>query len=343
VLDMAAAPGGKATDIARRLTGTGFIIANDLDARRAQTLMFNLERMGISNAIVTQHDPEHLPSLLPHYFDKILLDAPCSGEGMFRKDEDAVTHWSMGHVQVCAIRQKHLLETATKLLKPGGTIVYATCTFSPEENEQLIQQFLNTHQEFKLIQHPNYQWFDAVSTQGVGVKLWPHLIKGEGHYVVVLKHQGVAHPSMKFTHKMKNPIPNPWRIFAQETLKQPHLDPNFALDDRLFLIPVRYQFHRALHTLRAGVYLGEIQKQFFYPSHHLAHLLAPSDVHQSLSLALDDPRLDAYLRGEEIQANFTQGWVLIVVEGYGLGWAKASQGRLKNHYPKGLRTTYRAI
>jgi NOL1/NOP2/sun family putative RNA methylase len=343
VLDMAAAPGGKATDIAQRITGTGFLIANDVDVRRAQTLMFNLERMGVQNAIVTQHDPQHLPTLLPHYFDKILIDAPCSGEGMFRKDEDAMSHWSYEHVLMCATRQQHLLKAAVQLLKPGGRIVYSTCTFSPEENEMLIEQFLKNEPEFEQVKPSTFASFDVVSTNGIGVKLWPHLVQGEGHYVAILQHQGQRQPSQKFTHKMKNPMPKEWRHFASENLIQEQVSPNFVLDDRLFMLPLRYQFHRALHTLRAGLFLGDVHKQMFYPSHHLAHVLSKNEVRYALDLSLNDPRLDGYLRGEEILAKFEQGWVLIMVEGFSLGWAKASQGRLKNHYPKGLRFTNRAV
>ncbi|MBM3909255.1 MAG: RsmF rRNA methyltransferase first C-terminal domain-containing protein [Firmicutes bacterium] len=337
VLDIAAAPGSKYTDIASRLGPQGFLIANDIDARRAQTLMFNIERLGLSQAIVTQHDPHHLPTLFPHFFDKILVDAPCSGEGMFRKDPAAVSAWSVEHVQTCATRQAYLLEDAVKLLKPGGRIVYSTCTFAPEENELLIRKFLETHPAFRLINHHLHHQFDAKTTQGVGVKLWPHLIRGEGHYVVVLQHQGAPSKPIKFTHRMKNPMPPAWIRFAEETLSNQDFQPNFALDERLFQIPISYQYHSALHTLRAGVYVGDIEKNIFYPSHHLAHNLRIQDVKQNLNLTLDDSRLNRYLQGEEILADIEKGWILISVDGLPLGWGKASQGRIKNHYPKALR------
>jgi NOL1/NOP2/sun family putative RNA methylase len=340
VLDIAAAPGSKSTDIASRLGSLGFLIANDIDARRAQTLMFNVERLGLSQVIVTQHDPHHLPTLFPHFFDKILVDAPCSGEGMFRKDPSSMETWSIEHVQSCATRQSYVLEDAVKLLKPGGRIVYATCTFAPEENEQLIETFLQKHSEFKLINHPLNTYFDSKSTRGVGVKLWPHLIKGEGHYVVVLQHTGVTQNATKFKHRMKNPMPPAWKRFAEETLINPNILPNFALEERLFQIPTSYQYHAALHTLRAGVYFGEIDKNIFYPSHHLAHFLQPQDVKQVINLSIDDARLFRYLQGEEINVDVEKGWILITVDGLSLGWGKASQGRMKNHYPKGLRLTH---
>lgn len=339
VLDIAAAPGSKSTDIASRLGFQGFIIANDIDPRRAQTLMFNIERLGLSQVIVTQHDPHHLPNLFPHFFDKILVDAPCSGEGMFRKDPTSIDAWSIEHVQTCAVRQTYLLEDAVKLLKPGGRIVYSTCTFSPEENELLIEKFLQQHPEFTLYNHPLNSFFDSQSTKGIGVKLWPHLIKGEGHYVVVLQHNGAVTNPHKFHHRMKNPMPKEWKKFAEETLINSKIEPNFVLEERLFQIPISYQFHSALHTLRAGVYYGEIEKNIFYPSHHLAHFLKIEDVKQVLNLSLQDPRLIRYLQGEEISANVEKGWVLIAVDGLSLGWGKASDGRIKNHYPKGLRLT----
>lgn len=340
VLDIAAAPGSKSTDIASRLGSQGFLIANDIDSRRAQTLMFNVERLGLSQVVVTQHDPHHLPTLFPHFFDKILLDAPCSGEGMFRKDPFSVDAWSVEHIQACAIRQKYLLEDAIQLLKPGGRIVYSTCTFAPEENEELIKGFLQNHPEFKLFNHPSNSYFDALTTKGVGVKLWPHLIQGEGHYVAVLQHQANTPNPIKFTHRMKNPMPPAWKRFAEKTFYHDNIQPNFALEERLFQIPISYQYHSALHTLRAGVYFGEIEKNIFYPSHHLAHFLRPQDVKQNLELSLADPRLERYLHGEEINAEVDNGWILISVDGLSLGWGKASQGRIKNHYPKALRLTY---
>ncbi|MFZ9138868.1 MAG: RsmB/NOP family class I SAM-dependent RNA methyltransferase [Bacilli bacterium] len=337
VLDMAAAPGSKSTDIASRLGPQGFLIANDIDGRRAQTLMYNVERLGLNQVIVTHHDPHHLPTLFPNFFDKILVDAPCSGEGMFRKDPNAMESWSVEHVETCATRQQYLLEEAVKLLKPGGRIVYSTCTFSPEENEKLIEAFLIQHHDFKLIHHPLQQHFDARSTLGIGVKLWPHLVKGEGHYIAILQHQGEHVNSLKFTHRMRNPMPPAWKRFAEETLMNPSIEPNFVYEERLFQIPTSYQYHAALHTLRAGVYFGDIEKNIFYPSHHLAHTLRPEDVKQHLNLTLEDPRLPQYLQGEEIHADIEKGWVLISVDGFSLGWGKASQGRIKNHYPKALR------
>ena len=340
VLDLAAAPGGKSTDIASHLGPDGLLIANDIDAKRAQILMHNVERMGLSEVIVTQHDPQHLPVLLPHYFDKILLDAPCSGEGMFRKDAGAIANWSPEHVETCAVRQEHLLEIAVKLLKPGGRIVYSTCTFSPQENEQLIQSFLTKHREFTLI---NPTFGEAKTTHGFGAKLWPHQIQGEGHYVVALQHQGEKPSRMTFTHKMRNPQEAPWVRFAESTLKTKDIEPNFAFEERLFMIPKKYQFHRALHTLRAGVFMGEVDKNIFYPSHHLAHVLTLDQVNQSINFSPKDSQLLQYLRGEELPTQCEDGWVLIAVDGMSLGWGKASKGRLKNHYPKGLRLNQTSI
>jgi NOL1/NOP2/sun family putative RNA methylase len=337
VLDIAAAPGGKTTQIAGYLSKSGLLIANDIDSKRAQTLMFNVERLGLTQVVVTNHDPQHLPKILSPMFDQILIDAPCSGEGMFRKDPEATKEWSLEHVKTCQHRQKNLLFSATSLLKKGGKITYSTCTFSPEENELLIKDFLLENPEFTLVNHPLFSLFDQTSTQGVGVKLFPHLIRGEGHYVAVLKHTGFAPESIRFQHRMRNPIPLAWKVFAEETLTNKNNVPNFMLEDRLFQIPLSYMYHAALHTLRAGVFLGDIQKKFFYPSHHLAHVLSLEDVKRSVNFSLGDAKLYQYLRGEEITYPIENGWVLIAVEGLSLGWAKASQGKLKNHYPKGIR------
>ena len=339
VLDLAAAPGSKSTDIARQLSMDGFLVANDVDTKRAQALMHNVERMGLTQVVVTQHDPQHLRNIFPHFFNKILIDAPCSGEGMFRKDPNAIEAWSVEHVQMCAVRQSILLNAATKLLQSGGTIVYSTCTFSPEENEQLIQDFIQKNPAFKIVTHPLQSMFDDITTQGIGVKLWPHQIQGEGHYVVILQHQGVVEPRMKFQHRMRNPMPSEWRQFATETLTSQRIQPNFMLEDRFFMIPTRYAFHPALHTLRAGVFLGDVAKKYFYPSHHLAHVLTSQDVKRFIDFHHDDPQLLAYMHGEEIQISIPDGWALVTVDGMSLGWGKVSQGRMKNHYPKGLRLT----
>ena len=339
VLDLAAAPGSKSTDVARQLSLDGFLVANDVDTKRAQALMHNVERMGLTQVVVTQHDPQHLSNIFPHFFNKILIDAPCSGEGMFRKDPQAIEAWSIEHVQMCAVRQSMLLNAAMKLLKSGGTIVYSTCSFSPEENEQLIHDFIQKNPMFKVVSHPNQTMFDATSTQGIGVKLWPHQIQGEGHYVVILQHQGVTEPRMKFQHRMRNPMPSEWRHFATETLTSQRIQPNFMLENRFFMIPTRYAYHPALHTLRAGIFIGDIDKKYFYPSHHLAHVLTHADVKRWIDFHHDDVKLLAYMRGEEIQVSMLDGWTLVTVDGLSLGWGKVSQGRMKNHYPKGLRLT----
>jgi NOL1/NOP2/sun family putative RNA methylase len=337
VLDIAAAPGGKTTQIGSRLGPKGLLIANDVDSKRAQALMFNVERMGLTQVVVTNHDPDHLSQILPMMFDKVLIDAPCSGEGMFRKDAEAVSDWSIEHIKMCSHRQQQLLSSSVKLLKPGGKLIYSTCTFAPEENEQLIQQWLKHHPEFIVVDHPLQHQFDRQTTQGFGVKLWPHQIRGDGHYIVVLQHQGNAKPSVPYQHRMKNPPSKIWQRFAAEHFHQPTLNPNFMLEDRLFLIPTRFAYQSALHMLRAGVYLGEIKNNLFYPSHHLAHTLDPKDVKRVMNFSLQDPLLKTYMKGEEIPSSLEDGWVLICVDGLGLGWGKISQGRVKNHYPKGLR------
>jgi 16S rRNA C967 or C1407 C5-methylase (RsmB/RsmF family)/NOL1/NOP2/fmu family ribosome biogenesis protein len=339
VLDLAAAPGSQTTDIASQLSTDGFLVANEIDTKGSQILMNQVERMGLTQVVVTQHDPQHLSKIFPHFFHKILIDAPSSGEALFRKDPKTIEAWSPAYVHMHVVRQSILLDAATKLLKSGGIITYSTSTFSPEENEQLIRGFIQSNPMFKVVTHPNQMMFDSTSTQGIGVNLWPHQIEGEGHYVVILQHQGVVEPRMKFQHRMRNPMPSEWRTFALETLTNHRIEPNFMLEDRFFMIPTRYAFHPALHTLRAGVFLGEMEKKYFYPSHHLARVLTTLDVKRSIDFRLDDSKLLAYMRGEEIQVSLSDGWALVTVDGLSLGWGKVSQGRMKNHYPKGLRLT----
>ena len=175
VLDLCAAPGGKSTQLGKKLAGKGLLVANEIIPSRAKILSENIERLGITNCIVTNEAPENLSNKLPSFFDKILVDAPCSGEGMFRKNPDAMNEWSLDNVKMCADRQDYILDEAVKMLKSGGTIVYSTCTFSPEEDEECIERFLTRHCDFMLTKQE---------------RLWPHKIKGEGHFSAVLQHKG---------------------------------------------------------------------------------------------------------------------------------------------------------
>jgi NOL1/NOP2/sun family putative RNA methylase len=335
VLDVSSAPGSKATQIASYLSDDGLLIANEIDALRAQTLLSNIERMGVSQAIITQYDPDTLSKKLPMICDKILIDAPCSGEGMFRKDPNSVAQWSQNHVEMCSVRQKHILESVYSLLKPGGVIVYSTCTFSREENEDVIKNFLNKHQDFKLIKHHNFTFFNEEITKGIGVKLFPHEIEGDGHFIALLKKEGtIEKSSIKLWRG--NTTSAIWNEFNQQHFINFKTDRLYQHKQFIYQLPKMKEI-RTLHMVRGGSLLGEFKETRFIPSHHLAHILKFEQIIDPIVLTLDDPRLTAYLKGEEILSESKDGWKVVCLDRLPLGWGKVSQGRVKNHYPKGLR------
>ncbi|MFF2481591.1 RsmB/NOP family class I SAM-dependent RNA methyltransferase [Paenibacillus sp. NPDC058071] len=350
ILDFAAAPGGKTTHIAGQLRGEGLLIANEIHPARAKILSENVERAGISNAVVTNGAPHELSSRFPGFFDRIMLDAPCSGEGMFRKDADAIAEWSPQHVDYCAQRQADILEHAAIMLKPGGTLVYSTCTFNREENEETIEQFIAKHPSFRL---------EATE------RLWPHLVQGEGHFVAVLRQSESAEMSAQGSEravgkasKKRDRGKKPggastaaqqltaFNEFANKSL------PRFVLGagepvlfgDALYWLPHdgEQRFGAAqldgLKVARAGLHLGDLRKNRFEPAHALAMAVRPEQADWVQNYSADAPEIAAYLRGETLAAADAQsGWGLVTADGYPLGWAKASGGQLKNHLPKGLR------
>lgn len=360
ILDMAAAPGGKATQIAVMMENQGLLVANEIHPTRAKALSENVERMGITNTIVTNEEADRLAHRFPSYFDRILLDAPCSGEGMFRKDENARLEWSPQSVQVCSARQSDLLEHAAILLKPGGRLVYSTCTFSPEENEQVIEQFLLRHPDWSLLPiskehglssgNPNWG-LENHPELAKTARLWPHLLTGEGHFIALLEkggdHRLVSHDNRSKMKKRDTKLAEAihlFKIFADDTLNE---SCNHTLSDwerlilfgaHLYLLPKNAPSLDQLRVVRAGLHLGEVKKNRFEPSHSLALALEANDFNQTLSLAANDAQLTAFLQGEALSVNANiSGWIGVLVDRYPIGWGKASNGILKNHYPKGLR------
>ncbi len=365
ILDLCAAPGGKSTQIAGRMLGRGLLVSNETVSQRAKILSRNIERMGIANAVVLNETPEHLAEYFPHFFDRILADAPCSGEGMFRKDENARGEWSLENTLLCARRQRDILAQAVRMLKPGGILVYSTCTFAPVENEETVQWLLQEYPELTLESNGH---------------IWPHLDRGEGHYTARFRMEGVdlkcentnaevadiveilvkkqkkysqgnkkrmqesgpgAEAVMKMTMQM-------FAQFCEETLAektaawilneiQIHTKLRSgrlaAFGDQLYILPEGIYSLEGLKTERAGLQLGCCRKNRFEPSHALAMALRPQDVKHAVEL--EDPA--RYIRGETISCSGQKGWVLMTVEGCSIGWGKASAGIIKNHYPKGLR------
>ena len=329
VCDLCAAPGGKTTQIAGRMLGRGFLVCNEINPKRAKILSRNIERMGVANALVTNEHPQTLASRFPGFFDRVLVDAPCSGEGMFRKEEAAVTDWSQETVQMCARRQREILDSAARLVRPGGRLVYSTCTFAPEEDEETVAAFLEAHPEFtpEPVEAP---WF--VPGENASYRMWPHKLLGEGHFAAVFrKTQGEsgevpACPGEK--------CPKAWESFAKEldiTLPEGKA---VSFGQSLYWAPMELPELNRLKVLRPGLELGTERKGRFEPAHALALWLKTCAVTESFPP--ESPEMKAYLHGDVVPSG-KKGWCLVQAGGYAIGWGKGDGSVLKNHYPKGLR------
>lgn len=356
ILDLCAAPGGKSTHMASVMRQSGLLISNEIHPSRAKILSQNVERMGLMNTIVLNESPDRLSQRLISFFDKIVVDAPCSGEGMFRKDENAVLEWSLNHVAMCAGRQWDILIEAFKMLKPGGRLIYSTCTFSPEENEQMVKKVLMHYSdvavvavsELSSISRGRSEWAGELQTGFMGeeieksVRLWPHLIEGEGHFAVIFEKRlsETEIPSvkpMKSNLKDKS-ILEPFELFSKQYLKKSFEERFYLFGEHLYLFPEYSPDLERLKVLRAGLQLGTFKKNRFEPSHALALALKPGETQWNLDLKSNAPEVTRYLQGHTLDVSSElEGWVLVSVDGYSLGWGKATQGTLKNHYPKGLR------
>ncbi len=350
VLDLCAAPGGKSTQIAAALGGEGLLVCNEIHPARAKILSENVERMGIRNAIVTNETPEKLSEVFAGYFDKILVDAPCSGEGMFRKNEEACGQWSLENVALCGERQDGILECADRMLRPGGRLVYSTCTFAPTENEGSISRFLSRHPEYQIlpVEKPEgfapgrSEWCEH-ETEGMEhtMRIWPHMTDGEGHYLAVLKKEGETEGDVRSLYGLEKGV-NPkelteYKEFARECLNVDLEGVYIKYGDQLYLGPVNMPSLYKLKVLRPGLHLGTMKKNRFEPSHALALALKPQDVKASFDLDPEDGSALRFLGGQTFNITQGKGWHLITTSGYSLGWGKAAGAVMKNHYPKGLR------
>lgn len=349
ILDLCAAPGGKSTQIGAKMQGKGILICNEIHPARAKILSENIERMGICNAIVTNETPERLSEVFEMYFDKILVDAPCSGEGMFRKSETAREEWSLQNVIQCAARQDDILACAAKMLKPGGRLVYSTCTFAPEENEGSISRFLERFPEYEILPvekaegmaggNPN--WYEGAPGHIEDtIRLFPHKLKGEGHYLAVLKKKGTENDSAFSCREEKCDAKEEYKEylkFGKESLKELPEGIYLAFGDQLYLAPKGTPSLKGLKVLRPGLHLGTNKKNRFEPSHALALYLNRNMVCHSMDFASDSREIMAYLDGQAIPTEGEKGWYLITTDGYSIGWGKLAGGMMKNHYPKGLR------
>jgi len=369
VLDLAAAPGGKTTQLAALMQGSGLLVANEIKDKRVGHLAVNVERWGAGNVVITNETPERLADHFGPFFDRVLVDAPCSGEGMFRKDMGARRDWSPEMVAGCAIRQRKILRVAAKLVKLGGYLLYSTCTFAPEEDEQVISNLLGEFPEYEVWPLPRFpgfmpgqpEWLETTvkgrELEGA-VRLFPHRLSGEGHFACLLKRMGSTDIKAPYRGQADKRIiqmdwspdrlasPSPaqdwlWQAFSGEALKA-----DFAADrlrlrgERLYFIPEKMPDCGNLRVVHPGIWLGTFKKERFEPAHPLALFLQRGQAQNVLDFPSVEPGgqrtpLQAYLSGESIPSDGTPGWTLVTVDGWPLGWGKRVQGILKNHYPHG--------
>ena len=368
VLDLCASPGGKSTQIAALLRGEGILVSNEIMPDRAKILSENIERMGVRNALVISEDPRNISDRFYGFFDKILVDAPCSGEGMFRRSETAINEWSLDNVANCAKRQEWILDEAAKMLRENGTLCYSTCTFSKEENELQIVNFLERHEEFSLGEMTQFdgmrQGFAAGEYESVGVRIFPHEANCEGHYLckLVKKRRMSGQESGCHEDKAVNKV-MPLGGFEPELSKKDaadlkemykFFDETFSEEsdfkeyikerkitrfkDRVYLLPKECPKLDGLKVLRPGLHLGTILKNRFEPGHALAKCLSCYDVKRACILEPDGDEAKKYIAGETF--NFDgdlPGWYVVFAGIYPLGWGKLTNSIMKNHYPKGLR------
>lgn len=339
VLDLAAAPGGKSTHILSYLNNTGVLVSNEISTKRSKILVENIERFGARNVVVTNDSAERLATVFPAYFDVIIFDGPCSGEGMFRKDADACQYWHDGYPAECAKLQREILQDALSMLAPGGILVYSTCTWSPEENEQVVTWLLETYEQLSLVDIPKINGMSAGIDQPETARMYPHLFQGEGQFVAKLKDNRPAQRSQ--VKPVKSQLSKAqqalWADFAKE-----HLLVNLSgrletFGEQLYLLPEDLPVLKGLKIARNGLHLGTFKKNRFEPSFALGLALKPSEVKQTV--ALSDLDFEAYARGLTVtlSESLPNGWYQVTVKGNGLGFAKIVGQTVKNHFPKGLR------
>lgn len=342
VLDLCGAPGGKTTQIAAGLQGKGLLVTNDIKAERVKSLVRNVERWGAGNVVVANEDPHKLAVSFPGFFDKVLIDAPCSGEGMFRKDERAIRSWSVYNNESCAALQKQILEQGALMLAEQGRLLYSTCTFSPQENEAVVADFLNKHPEFTLAPLPlKYGWRPGLAgwpeTANVR-RLWPHKVRGEGHFLALLEKRGPGETQAKPRPFMTAPqgLDSFWS-FMEENLPDIPAGPLVLQEPFLYCVPPGLPDLQDLKIVRPGLFMGILKKGRFEPSQALAMGLTPGSVPRKLQLAVDDKGIERYLKGETLMYSGSIGWTLVCLEEFPLGWAKQTGNYLKNYYPPGWR------
>ena len=345
ILDMCAAPGGKSTQLKNKLGDGGVLVANEIIPSRCKILTGNIERLGLKNCVTTCMETARLAEIFSNTFDIVMVDAPCSGEGMFRKEQAAIDEWSIENVKKCAARQKDILENAVKCIKSGGTIIYSTCTFSLEENEMTVDAFLKSHSDFEIIpvkQEVRNATCDGIKFDGCACenihfarRFYPHKNAGEGQFMAVLHHKGEKMSELCI-RKNQPPKTNPVLLeFLDDTLE------SYNQDDIVFYgdTPVFYSGDIEIQkgtAFMCGVTIGEIKKNYVLPHHQFFSAFGAS-FKRKIDLDPNGEDIIKYLHGEEIKTDCVNGWAAVTVYGVALGGAKVSGGVAKNHYPKGLR------
>lgn len=358
VLDVCAAPGGKATELGARLCGEGVLIANDISNSRAKGLLKNIEVFGIGNVLVLSEEPGKLENYFRGYFDKILIDAPCSGEGMFRKDKKMVKAWEEHGPEFFANIQKSIIVQAAQMLRPGGMMLYSTCTFDGRENEQMIEYLLEKCPEFHLLDIEPYEGFvhgipeltrSKDEEYKKTVRIFPHKMKGEGHFLALLGKGEIKANTLEkidkdpvFERKTKKKLPQELGQFFQDVAWKPDADRLEIHGEKVYYMPGSLPDVRGIRFLRTGLLLGELKKNRFEPSQALAMYLKKEEYKRVIDLKAEDDRIRRYLKGEtlevsDILAAASTGWYLVCVDGYPLGWGKLAGGILKNKYLPGWR------
>ncbi len=336
VLDLCAAPGGKATQAAEKLGGTGLLVANEIIPKRAAILAENIQRLGIKNAVVTNETPEKLSAKYTDFFDKIIVDAPCSGEGMFKKEPQAVTEWSIEHTISCGQRQKNILASAFKMLKGDGYLVYSTCTFAPCENEEVVLWVLENYPDVELVpinaegvSDGRASWVDSEKDFSGTKRIFPHKSKGEGHFTALFHKKSGDFTPHTIAYKCDGE--KAYREFEKTALNT-CLEGNFiAFGDKLYLMPYNLDIDK-IKTVTPGLFLGTLKKGRFEPSHALCLALSADKFKSTIEVS----DCQKFFGGETILAD-KKGWTAVLYNNYPVGWGKASDGVLKNHFPKYLR------
>ena len=341
---MCAAPGGKSTELAAKLNKTGLLITNDISNSRAKALLKNVEVFGVPNLCVLNEDPVGITSRFSGFFDKVLIDAPCSGEGMFRKDNKLIKAWEKNGPEFYSQIQRNIILAGADMLKPGGKLLYSTCTFSKLEDEDSLIHLLTNRPDMHLIDIKPYEGFSHGFDTDEGyhlekaVRIFPHKMSGEGHFVALFEKDGEDYTSSKRPVSGKTKLPDELKEFMDSTTFE--YDPAYIniRDTRVFLTSPYMAEERGLRIIRNGLLLGELKKNRFEPSQAFAMALTRNQFNNCLDLPVSDDRVIRYLKGETIDIddfNVKSGWTLVCVDGYPLGWGKNANGQLKNKYHAG--------